>query len=313
MTKSRKPSHFVYKTQLIKAFFSNFSEAKKQDKFEKNEKNEKLDKNKKKFINVKVKVYFAEQFEAFRMENSRLLKNFILSIGSSSQWQGNSGGKSKASFIKSHDELYVFKEIEKKEFFMFFNYAEYYFDYMHKISQRRKPSVLTKIFGLFEIRFNNTKYFYIAMENLFLGLSNSKLQIYDLKGSETNRYMEKKQTTGQTLLDTNFRIDRNGESIALRPKNKKFCEQAFENDIKFLQKYNLIDYSLLLIIDVNKLEIRMGIIDYLREYTWDKKVENYAKTISKGGAVPTIICPEEYAKRFLEAMNTFFMEMSFEE
>jgi hypothetical protein len=222
----------------------------------------------------------------------------------------NSGGKSKAAFIKSFDNLYIFKELEKKEFSMFFNYANSYFDYLWKSNNKKKPSVLTKIFGLFEVKIKNSRYYYVAMENLFFGLDNEmkNLEIYDLKGSDTNRYTEKKRKN-QTLLDTNFKIDQNGHPLALKLDDKKFLDIAFENDTRFLKKHDLVDYSLLVILDRDKGSVRMGIIDYLREYTWDKKVENVAKKISKGGATPTIVNPGDYRERFKKAMNRYFMEM----
>ena len=64
------------------------------------------------------------------------------------------------------------------------------------------------------------------------------------------------------------------------------------NDTLFLSKYGIVDYSLLLYInDINNNEnkdneikdnlkhslIRVGIIDYVRRYTWDKKLEHFVK------------------------------------
>lgn len=264
---------------------------------------------KKKRVSLSVLAYYAKEFEALRMENGILLSNFISSLGCSSSWQENSGGKSKASFIKSFDNLFIFKELEKKEFLMFFNYAQSYFDYIWKSSYKKRPSVLTKIYGLYEVKLKNSRYYYICMENLFLGIDPLvESYVYDLKGSETNRYVEKKKKN-QTLLDTNFKIDRNGEPLPLKSGDKKFIDVAFENDTRFLNKHQLIDYSLLLIIDNSRDIIRIGIIDYLREYTWDKKMETMAKKISKGGATPTIVDPEEYRNRFKKAMNKYFVEV----
>lgn len=51
------------------------------------------------------------------------------------------------------------------------------------------------------------------MENLFFGIPDSKdISVYDLKGSETNRFLKK---PGGTLLDTNFKIDRNAEPLPI--------------------------------------------------------------------------------------------------
>ena len=50
------------------------------------------------------------------------------------------------------------------------------------------------------------------MENIFYGMSGDILT-YDLKGSGVNRW--NKKTGAQTLLDTNYRIDRNGEPLPI--------------------------------------------------------------------------------------------------
>ena len=315
--KLQVPSHFIYRTMIVKTFLLRSELMKTSEESPKpelsvsnlgGEYNQNVRKNK--LINVSILIYYAKQFEAIRMDNGILLSSFLKSLGCSSQWQENSGGKSKASFIKSYDNLYIFKELEKKEFSMFFNYAHSYFDYIWKSSNKKKPSVLTKIYGLFEVKIKNSRYYYIAMENLFFGIDpNKELKIYDLKGSDTNRYNEKKRKN-QTLLDTNYKIEQNGEPLALKAADKKFLDIAFENDSKFLKKHNLVDYSLLLIMDQEKNIVKMGIIDYLREYTWDKKVETVAKKITKGGATPTIVSPSDYRDRFKKAMSKYFMEVS---
>lgn len=50
-------------------------------------------------------------------------------------------------------------------------------------------------------------------------------------------------------------------------------------------------------------------MDYLRKYTWDKRVEEQAKSIGMaiGKHAPTIQSPEKYKDRFREAMRRYFM------
>ena len=50
-------------------------------------------------------------------------------------------------------------------------------------------------------------------------------------------------------------------------------------------------------------------IDYLRTYTWDKAVEEQAKSIGMviGKQAPTIQRPKNYKQRFREAMERYFM------
>lgn len=100
------------------------------------------------------------------------------------------GGKSDSSFFKSNDELFVFKKLQfDKEFVMFRGFAMEYFKHMWRLSYENKPSLLGKIYGMFEIRTRNNVGFYLAMENLFVGMGPlPSLQVYDLKGSKTNRW-----------------------------------------------------------------------------------------------------------------------------
>ena len=114
-----------------------------------------------------------------------------------------------------------------------------------------KPSLLVKIYGMFEIKmFNKEIYYFIVMENLLLGMNTNenKLKIYDLKGSKINRFKFKNEGV---LLDTNFKIDRNSEPIAINKDNYRYIESCLKNDCEFLssKNVNVIDYSVLLIID----------------------------------------------------------------
>lgn len=70
-----------------------------------------------------------------------------------------------------------------------------------------------------------------------------------------------------------------------------------------------MDYSLLVGVDTEKRELVCGIIDYLRQYTWDKQLETWVKTslyVPKNLS-PTVISPREYKKRFRKFMSTNFL------
>jgi len=42
---------------------------------------------------------------------------------------------------------------------------------------------------MYEIFIDNDKYCYIIMDNLYFGLNETNLKTYDLKGSESNRFV----------------------------------------------------------------------------------------------------------------------------
>ena len=67
-----------------------------------------------------------------------------------------------------------------------------------------------------------------------------------------------------------------------------------------------MDYSLLVGIDEDRKEFVAGIIDYIRSYTWDKKIEMMVKSVG-GHGMPTIVSPNVYKERFCEKMNQYFL------
>src|SRR5690606_9296018 len=122
--------------------------------------------------------------------NEISLKSFLNSIACSLNWDDNSGGKTGASFIKSYDQKFVFKEIEDKEYAILQNIAPEYFKYQFECFSKGKPTVLAKTLGMFEVQCEKNTSYWIAMENLFFGMD-PDVKIYDLKGSELNRLVSK--------------------------------------------------------------------------------------------------------------------------
>lgn len=71
-----------------------------------------------------------------------------------------------------------------------------------------------------------------------------------------------------------------------------------------------MDYSLMIAIDEEKRELVVGIIDCIRTYTLDKKLESWIKDrgLAGGGRNrPTITSPKEYKSRFREAMARYVL------
>jgi 1-phosphatidylinositol-3-phosphate 5-kinase len=71
-----------------------------------------------------------------------------------------------------------------------------------------------------------------------------------------------------------------------------------------------MDYSLLVGIDEERQEFVVGIVDFIRTFTWDKKLESWVKEtgfLGGGGREPTIISPKQYKNRFRESMEKYFL------
>lgn len=77
----------------------------------------------------------------------------------------------------------------------------------------------------------------------------------------------------------------------------------------FLSKCNIVDYSLLTIVDKKRKKVRFGIIDYMQMYSLDKIFEGKFKRIINRGEVPTIVDPDKYKIRFKKAMKRYFIGM----
>ena len=53
--------------------------------------------------------------------------------------------------------------------------------------------------------------------------------------------------------------------------------------------------------------------DYIRTYTWDKKLESWVKEsafMAGAGGEPTIVTPRQYRQRFISAMERYFPMVS---
>lgn len=78
-----------------------------------------------------------------------------------------------------------------------------------------------------------------------------------------------------------------------------------------LQSIDVMDYSLLVGVDEEKHELVLGIIDFMRQYTWDKHLETWVKASGILGGPknvsPTVISPKQYKKRFRKAMSAYFL------
>jgi 1-phosphatidylinositol-3-phosphate 5-kinase len=148
----------------------------------------------------------------------------------------------------------------------------------------------------------------LVMENLFHGRSNMS-RIFDLKGSIRNRHVQSTGKQNEVLLDKNLLEFIYDSPLFIREYCKKLLRASVHNDTLFLSKLNVMDYSLLVGIDNENKELVIGIVDFIRTFTWDKKLESWVKEtgLLGGGKEPTIVTPKQYKNRFREAMERYFL------
>ena len=263
-------------------------------------------------VTFQATAYYARQFQAVRLFLCGSETDFLQSIIYSTAEQANLG-KSGARFFKSHDEQFIAKIVEEKEFQMFVDMAPNYFRHICKTFYHSMPSRLVRTLGVYKLALRNatlntrTIGWVLLMENLGFGV-NPKAVAYDLKGTlNSRRYV--KEGERQTKMDLNFIEDMAALPILIDFETMSRLHSSIWNDTLFLHKQNVIDYSLVLLVSEADSQIAAGIIDYLRQYTFDKAIESkYKKVIAN--ELPTITNPVEYKDRFrTQVMQDYFLTL----
>ena len=263
--------------------------------------------------------YYAPHFAALRkliLEDGEA--SYLTSVARSIPWAAQ-GGKSNVYFAKSKDDRYVIKQLTKSEKQSVLEYAPDYFKYLQASIASGGTSCLAKILGIYQVQLEYANgrsapfgkdgaIDFIVMENLFHGCDVKS--IYDLKGSERDRYAaDNGRNSPATLLDDNLREANRTNPTLVSPVAFKELQQCLVDDTTFLASLGVMDYSLLVGCDKKRQRLVVGLVDYVRQYTWDKQVESWVKKsglLGGAGKEPTIISPQQYARRFRTAMLSYF-------
>ena len=196
-----------------------------------------------------------------------------------------SSGKSGSFFYFSYDSKYLLKTISEGEFTLFQTMLK---DYYHHMLNNKK-SLLQRFFGMHICIFNEVKMYFVVMNNVFV----TPLHIhykYDLKGSTYQRLSRKCKEVDYKNYDFNVAMkdldffDRK-ETISLLDDEKLNIVEQSIKDSQFLAKHNINDYSFLIGVHDQKLDINSGILqeDLLRF----AKIGGYGQNqVNKNGRVP---------------------------
>ncbi|CRL00836.1 CLUMA_CG014086, isoform A [Clunio marinus] len=276
------------------------------------------------------KMYFVKEFDELRSnclslpiqksffdsinqdESSKMLceetrKGYARSLSSSQMWEAR-GGKSGSKFSKTSDDRFILKEMSKQDVGEFEKFAPFYFEYLNESIRMKAPTLLAKIFGVYKVTIKKkdsvVERAVLVIENLFCDrIIKSK---YDLKGSERNRLVDTTGQVGETvLLDENLIKESWTKPLYILTHSHSVLRAAIIRDATFLEKNYVMDYSLLVGIDDKYLIV--GIIDYIRKFTIDKRIESYLKQVVDHQRLPTIVSPNVYKTRFIEAMDRYFL------
>ncbi|XP_034048610.1 phosphatidylinositol 4-phosphate 5-kinase-like protein 1 [Thalassophryne amazonica] len=151
-----------------------------------------------------------------------------------------SNSKSKADFFLTNDKRFFLKTQNKREIrFLLANlkiYLEHLKNYPH--------SLLVKFLGVHRIRIpHRLKKYFIIMQSVFYPDDRISAR-YDIKGCEVSRWTEPAPEGSQVIVvfkDLNFE----GQFITLDQQRSWLLRQV-DIDTHFLQRLNVLDYSLLL-------------------------------------------------------------------
>lgn len=159
---------------------------------------------------------------------------------------GEGAGKSGSIFFFSHDGKFIIKSMKGNELKVFLDCLPNYISHLKKYPD----SLLAKIFGVFTVKKKGMGEIHLVlMENTLQFEDKKKLQcIFDLKGSTFQRVTKGKIKPGTIRKDLDF-IDlktRHKDMLTLSKVHRRDLMTSLLRDTNFLQRFNLIDYSLLI-------------------------------------------------------------------
>ena len=258
-------------------------------------------------MKAQCKIFYAESFDSIRRKCG-VADRLVESLSRCLKWDSK-GGKTKSLFLKTLDDRFVLKSLSRPEVDAFNPFAPNYFSFMSQTLFHGLPSVIAKMFGLFQVVIKNPatgidfNWYMLVMENLFY--DRGTIRRFDLKGSMRNRKVESTGEQDEVLLDENLVDIIYEKPIFVREHTSKLLQSSVWNDTLFLSKQNVMDYSLMAGFDESRSEIVIGIIDSIRTYTWDKKLESWIK--DRGKNKPTITNPKDYRNRFRASISNYIL------
>jgi len=219
-----------------------------------------------------------------------------------------SAGKSGSLFFYTPDNCFLAKTIPRREFNSLMTILPKLY---HYTMDTKENSLLMHILALHSIHDGSREYTFVVLSNV-LNTVNQIDTLYDLKGSTLGRQAGPSE---KVQKDLNIK-----EPFPIDPPTATRLYQMIKHDSKFLEKNNLMDYSLLL--GVHKVrpgtvrkpnDIKssdgsaiyyIGIIDYLTDYNVAKWFETTYKAMTTADRAGISAVPSsEYGERFRNFMK----------
>lgn len=188
------------------------------------------------------KTYAPRAFRYFREEFEIGADDFLVSLCTNRLKELSNPGASGSLFFLSNDDNFIIKTVQRKEaIFLQKLLPGYYLN----LAQNKKTT-LPKFYGSFQYESMGKNIRILIMNNI-LPSSLKYHEKYDLKGSTYKRQASQKerQRSSPTLKDLDFIAEHAG-GLVLEPQHYKELKKILETDIRVLESFRIMDYSLLL-------------------------------------------------------------------
>ena len=163
-----------------------------------------------------------------------------------------SAGKSGSFFFFSFDKKFLIKTMNNNELRVF---KEALPDYVQHI--RKTPnSLIARIYGIFTVVMEDLVPVHLLLMANSAQVGKDYELCFDLKGSIINRKVPEHEIKPKgTLKDVNLldmrKASKNDPFLQFRQKDRLKLFLLIQVDLLFLCKHNLMDYSLLLFVEIN--------------------------------------------------------------
>ena len=161
-----------------------------------------------------------------------------------------SAGKSGSFFFFCYDRRFLIKTMNDSEMAVFMKALPEYFNHCRLYPD----SILARIYGVYTVMLEELVPVHILVMSNSAQVRHKMNYCFDLKGSMINREVKAKDIKpGGTLKDVNLlNICKNEQMLLFRKQDIRSLMSQIIYDSRFLCKYNLMDYSLLVIVETNK-------------------------------------------------------------
>lgn len=211
---------------------------------------------------------FGKLFERNKLGLGLLQNSFSPELNQKEVFKmGEGSGKSGSFFLLTHDKRFMIKTIKKSELNIMLQMLPRYIDH----NLQYPESLIGKIFGVFTVKRAGSSPIYLAlMENTTQYDPKMLRYKFDLKGST---YMRKTKglitsNTDRKDLDLLELKEEKTKLLKISTINRHILK-ILRRDINFLKNQGLIDYSLLLAIEISTKKFKpQKLIEKRMESAW---------------------------------------------